>query len=55
MTNYAYTPDPEDPKDDLISQVIFVIQQDIENGDFEALAELLNLLPIENLKNFLPE
>ena len=51
----AYIPDATDPKDELISRVIFLIQQDIELGDFEALAELLAILPEENLKNYLPE
>lgn len=51
----AYTPDPTDPKDDLIAQVVFLFQQDVELGDYTAIAELLSNLSTDQLKNYLPE
>lgn len=40
---------------DLIDAVIEQIEQDIADGDVEALAEMLTYLPKEVLKYYLPE
>ena len=40
---------------DLIDKVIYQIQRDVENGDFDAVIELLSFLPADKLQGYLPE
>ena len=42
-------------KEDLIDQVIDQMLEDIQNGDFTAIQELLITVPETNLKSFLSE
>ena len=39
----------------LIELVAKQIQEDLEDGDIELLEELLEFVPVENLKKYLPE
>ena len=41
--------------DQLIETVIDTIQVDLQNGDIEAVEELLRFVPVENLLAYLPE
>lgn len=41
--------------DELIETVIDTIQVDLQNGDIEAVEELLRFVPAENLLAYLPE
>ena len=41
--------------DELIETVIDTIQVDLQNGDIEAVEELLRFVPVENLLGYLPE
>ena len=41
--------------DQLIETVIDTIQVDLQNGDIEAVEELLRFVPAENLLAYLPE
>ena len=41
--------------DQLIETVIDTIQVDLQNGDIEAVEELLRFVPVENLLGYLPE
>jgi hypothetical protein len=40
---------------ELIDQVIEQMKKDVSYGDWTAIAELLESVPEENLKSFLPE
>jgi hypothetical protein len=42
-------------KDELIDMVLEEIKRDIEMGDLTAIAELLQTVPDEILKSYLPE
>lgn len=42
-------------KETLIDDVIEQIKQDVHNGDYTALEELLNFLPVKALQSFLSE
>lgn len=42
-------------KDKIIDEVIYQIKMDLFFEDTTALAELLAMLPIEKLQNYLPE
>ena len=39
----------------LIGAVIAQIMEDIRNGEFSAIGELLNYIPEKNLQGYLPE
>ena len=42
-------------KMELIDNVLDQIQRDVENGDFDAVIELLYNIPTEKLEGYLPE
>jgi hypothetical protein len=42
-------------KQEIVDEVLENIKKDVADGDMTAIEELLKFLPIENLKNYLPE
>lgn len=42
-------------KEDLLNMVLEQIKTDVHVGDYEAIQELLNFIPTENLIAYLPE
>jgi hypothetical protein len=42
-------------KQEIVDEVLENIKKDVADGDLTAIEELLKFLPIENLKNYLPE
>jgi hypothetical protein len=42
-------------KQEIVDEILENIKKDVADGDMTAIEELLKFLPIENLKNYLPE
>jgi DNA adenine methylase len=45
----------EKPSEQLLDELIVEIKKDLNSGDLQSLYELLSFLPINNIKNYLPE